>query len=123
MKKSAKKIEKVNDYILTFPKEVQVLLKKLREVIKSAAPKAEEKMAYGIPTFTLNGNLVHFGGFKNHIGFFPTPSAITKFKKELAKYKVSKGTVQFSLDKKLPVGLIKKIVAFRVKQNSTKKPK
>src|SRR5665213_542824 len=83
-----KKISKnIDEYLIRFPKEVQQLLKKMRLTIKKAAPKAEEKISYGIPTFTLNGNLVHFAGYKNHIGFYPTPSGITAFKKELSAYK------------------------------------
>ncbi|MBP7831757.1 MAG: DUF1801 domain-containing protein [Candidatus Pacebacteria bacterium] len=110
------------EYIASYPKEVQALLKKVRATIKKAAPKAEEKIGYGIPTFTLNGNLVHFGGFKTHIGFFPGPAGITAFEKDLAKYKTTKGTIQFPLDKPLPLGLIAKIVKFRVKQNTEKAP-
>jgi len=107
----------IDQYIAAFPPDVQALLNKLRRVIREAAPKAEEAMAYGIPTFKLNGNLVHFAAFKNHIGFFPTPSSIATFKKELSAYKLSKGTVRLPLDRPIPFGLVKKIVKFRVKEN------
>lgn len=107
-------------YIDSFPKETQKLLKEIRAIIKSVAPKAEEAISYGIPTFKLNGNLVHFGGFKNHIGFFPGASGVANFAKELEKYKTSKGTIQFPLDKSIPATLIKKIVKFRIKENSLK---
>lgn len=110
----------ISSYISEYPKEVQTLLRQMRATIKKAAPKAEEKIGYGIPTFTLHGNLVHFGGFKTHIGFFPGASGVASFKKELAGYKTSKGTIQFPLDKKLPLGLITRIVKFRVKENLQK---
>ena len=106
----------INEYMATFPKEVQKLLKNVQEIVKKEAPDAEETISYGIPTFKLNGkNLVHFAAFKKHIGFYPTPSAITKFKKELSGYKQAKGSVQFPLDKPMPLALIKKVVAYRVK--------
>jgi uncharacterized protein YdhG (YjbR/CyaY superfamily) len=110
----------INTYIANYPKDVQLLLKKMRATIKKAAPKAEEAISYGIPTYKLNGNLVHFGAFKGHVSFFPTASGTAAFKKEISKYKVTKGTVQFPLDKPLPLGLITKIVRFRVKENSKK---
>ena len=106
----------IDDYIKAFPKEVQLLLEQIRATIKKAAPKAEEAIRYGIPTFRVNNkNLVHFGGFKDHVSFFPGASGISAFKKELAIYKTSKGTVQFPLDKKLPLTLIAKIVKYRLK--------
>jgi uncharacterized protein YdhG (YjbR/CyaY superfamily) len=111
------------EYIGSYPKDVQVLLKTIRATIKKAAPKATEKISYGIPTFELNGNLVHFGGFKTHIGFFPGAAGVVAFEKDLAKYKTSKGTIQFPLDKPLPLGLITKIVKFRIKQNTEKAKK
>ena len=113
-------IETIDEYIKQFPKDVQVILEKMRAIISKAAPKAEEAMAYGIPTFKLNGNLVHFGGFKSHIGFYPAPSGIEAFKKELAKYEGSKGTIKFPFDKPLPVALITKVVKFRVIKNLEK---
>lgn len=104
-------------YIANAPKDIQVILEKVRATIRKAAPKAEETINYGIPTFTLEGNLVHFAGFKNHIGFYPTPSGIEKFKKELSAYEGAKGSVKFPLDKPIPYALISKIVKFRVKEN------
>lgn len=110
----------IDTYISTFPKEIQEKLEQLRVTIKKAAPKAEETIKYGMPTLTLNGNLVHFAAYKNHIGFYPVPSAIKTFKKELADFKTSKGAIQFPLDKPLPLNLITKIVKFRVKENLAK---
>lgn len=107
----------IDTYIANSPKEIQDTLKKIRSTIKKSAPKAEETINYGIPTFTLDGNLVHFAGFKNHIGFYPTPSGIEKFKKELSAYDGAKGSVKFPLDKPIPYALISKIVKFRVKEN------
>ncbi len=109
-----------DSYIQSYPKDVQALLKKIRLTIKKAAPKAGQKISYGIPTFTLNGNLVHFGGFKDHVGFFPGASGVVAFKKELSAYKTSKGTIRFPFDKPIPYGLIIKIVKFRVKENTSK---
>jgi uncharacterized protein YdhG (YjbR/CyaY superfamily) len=114
--------KEIDKHIKSQAKNAQVLLNKLREIIRASAPKAEEVIKYGIPTYTLeNKNLVHFSGFKNHIGFFPTPSAIIQFKHELGDYKLSKGTVQFPLDKPLPITLIKKIIKFRVKEVAAEK--
>ena len=109
-----------DEYISLFPKETQVLLKQMRATIKEVAPDAEEAIKYQMPTFVLKGNLVHFAAFKNHIGFYPVPTGIEKFKKELAPYKTSKGAVQFPLDKPLPLALIRKIVKFRVAENLKK---
>lgn len=108
------------EYAASFPKEVQQLLRKMRLTIKKAAPKAEEKISYGVPTFTLNGNLVHFGAFKKHIGFYPGPGAIKAFKQELSGYKGNKGSIQFPFDEPLPLKLVTQIVKFRVKQNMSK---
>ena len=110
----------IDAYIAEFPAEIQKLLQQVRITIKDAAPAAEETISYGIPTFTLNGNLVHFAAFKNHIGFYPTPSAGEAFKKELSVYKGGKGTVQFPLNEPIPFELIRKIVTFRVKENMAK---
>ncbi len=108
----------IDEHIRSFPKNVQVSLKKIRETIKFVAPRAQETIKYGIPTFVLDGkNLVHFGGFKNHIGFYPTPAAIKEFKSELKEYKLSKGAIQFPIGKAIPFGLIKRIVRFRVDQD------
>lgn len=110
----------MDEYISGFPKDIQIILQKMRAEIRKAAPEAEEAIKYGIPTFTLNGNLVHFGGFKNHIGFYPTPSGIEAFKKELSVYNGAKGSIQFPIDKPLPFALIGKIVKYRVKKNTEK---
>jgi uncharacterized protein YdhG (YjbR/CyaY superfamily) len=109
--------QNIDEYIAGFPKETQLLLEAVRTAIKAAAPKAEEAIKYAMPAFTLNGNLVYFAGYKNHIGFYPEPRAIETFKEELATYKVSKGAIQFPIATPLPLGLIKKIVKFRVKEN------
>lgn len=114
------KAENIDAYIATFPDEVQKLLQQIRATIKKAAPKAEEAIKYGMPTFVLNGNLVHFAAFKNHIGFYPAPDGITAHQKKLAKYKTSKGAIQFPLAEKLPLGLITEIVKYRAKQNLKK---
>lgn len=110
----------IDEYIAGFPNDVQKILKKIRATIKKAAPAAEEKISYQMPTFFLNGNLVHFAAFKNHIGFYPVPTGIEKFKKELSIYKGGKGSVQFPLDQPIPYGLISRIVKFRVKENLEK---
>ena len=107
----------IDEYIAASPKEAQKALKEIRATIKAAAPNAEEKISYQMPTFDLKGNLVHFAAFKNHIGFYPTPSGIQKFKKELSVYEGAKGSVQFPLDKPIPYDLISKIVKFRVEEN------
>jgi uncharacterized protein YdhG (YjbR/CyaY superfamily) len=108
------KAKNIDEYIAAFPKDVQAKLNEIREVIRKAAPKAEEAIKYGIPTYVLHGNLVHFGGFKNHLGFYPAPQGIQEFKKELSVYKGSKGAIQFPYDQPLPKGLITKIVKFRI---------
>lgn len=110
----------IDEYIATFPAEIQVILHELRATIKAAAPEASEKFSYGMPTFFLSGNLVHFAAFKNHIGFYPTPSGIEAFKDELAQYASSKGAVQFPIDQPLPLKLVSKIVAYRVTENMKK---
>ena len=110
--------KKVDDYIDGFPEDVQERLIKLRQVIVEAAPNATETISYRMPTFRLKGNLVHFAAFKKHIGFYPTPSAISAFEKELASYHTSKGAVQFPFDKPIPYELIREIVKYRVKENS-----
>ncbi len=107
----------IDKYISQFPKSTQVKLQGVREVIKKAAPDATEEIKYGIPTFVQNKNLVHFAGYKKHIGFYPTPSGITAFEKELSPYKQSKGAVQFPLDKQIPYALIKKITQYRVEED------
>jgi uncharacterized protein YdhG (YjbR/CyaY superfamily) len=109
--------QNIDGYIAGFPQDIQAILEKLRTTIRKAAPDAEETIKYRVPTFTLKGNLVHFAAFKKHIGFFPTPSGIEKFKKELSAYNGAKGSVQFPLDKPVPYSLIGRIVRFRVKEN------
>ena len=113
-------INSIDEYIGTFPQEIQILLEQVRTTIKQAAPEAEEAIKYAMPTFVLNGNLVHFAAFKNHIGFYPVPSGIEAFKKELSVYKGAKGSVQFPLDKPMPLKLISEIVKFRVNENRLK---
>jgi uncharacterized protein YdhG (YjbR/CyaY superfamily) len=114
------KAKDIDEYISGFPEDIQEILEKVRATISKAAPAAEEKISYGIPTFTLNGNLVHFAAFKNHVGFYPTSSGIEKFKKELSVFKGAKGSVQFPLNKPIPLNLITKIVKFRVSESSKK---
>ena len=111
------KVISIDEYISNCPEEVQKKLKDMRATIKASAPDATEKISYQIPTFYLKGNLVHFAAFKNHIGFYPTSSGITAFKKELSIYDGAKGTVRFPIDKPLPLKLISKIVKFRVAEN------
>ncbi len=110
----------IDVYIATFPEETQKILEKLRATIKAAAPDAEEKISYQMPTFALNGNLVHFAAFKNHIGLYPTPSGTEAFKRELSIYQGTKGSIKFPIDKPLPLKLISKIVKFRVAENIKK---
>lgn len=107
----------IDEYIATFPETVQVILEQIRETIRKAAPDAAETINYQIPTFTLKGNLVHFAAFKKHIGFYPTPSSIERFRDELSVYENAKGSVKFPLDKPIPFDLISKIVKFRVQEN------
>lgn len=111
------KVNNIDNYIAGFPKETQDILQQVRRAIIKAAPAAEETISYGIPTFNLKGNLVHFAGYKNHIGFYPTPSAIEAFQKELFIYKSAKGSVQFPINESMPLTLISKIVKYRVKEN------
>ncbi|HPJ21775.1 MAG TPA: DUF1801 domain-containing protein [Clostridia bacterium] len=113
-----KDIDSIDEYIRQFPAGVQDILNELRRVINENAPGAKEKISYQMPTFYLNGNLVHFAAYKNHIGFYPAPSGIEAFKDELAGYKWAKGSVQFPIDKPIPYDLVKRIVEFRVKQNT-----
>ena len=110
----------IDEYIATFPQDIQKILQEIRAVVKAAAPEAEEKISYQMPTFTLNGNLVHFAAFKNHIGFYPTPSGTQAFQKELSVYKGAKGSVQFPIDEPMPLKLISRIVKFRVAENKQK---
>ena len=111
----------IDEYIADFPADVQKILQQIRATIKEAAPEAGEKISYGMPTFTLKGNLIHFAAFKNHIGLYPTPNGIEEFKEELSAYKGAKGSVQFPIDKPMPLALITRIVKFRVKKSLEKK--
>ena len=107
----------IDHYIASFPEETQMVLDKMRAIIKKAAPNAAEVISYGMPAFRQNGNLVYFAAWKTHIGLYPHSSGIAAFKKELSVYKNSKGAVQFPMDKPLPAGLITKIVKFRIKED------
>ena len=117
MKSSKVSFKSIDEYIATFPEAIQTILEELRATIKAAAPDAEEKISYQMPTFALKGNLVHFAALKNHIGFYPTPSGIEAFKDELSIYEGTKGAVRFPIGKPLPLELISKIVKFRVVEN------
>lgn len=120
MKAPLEQPETVDEYIAGFPGHVQAILQQIRMTIWKAAPGASEAMKYRIPTFVLGGNLVHFAAFKNHIGFYPTPSGIEAFKDELSPYVCAKGSIQFPLDSPMPLKLIEKIVQFRVKEAQAK---
>ncbi len=113
----------IDSYISQYPESIQLLLQQIRTTIRKAAPQAEEVISYGMPTFKLHGNLVHFAANKAHIGFYPAPSAIVAFAKELNAYVTSKGAIQFPFDQKLPLTLITKIVKFRVQENLEKAKK
>lgn len=113
----------IDEYIGIFPGDVQKILEQVRQTIKKSAPTAVEAISYQIPTFKLNGNLVHFAAFNNHVGFYPGAEAIKVFKKEIASYKSSKGTIQFPVNRAMPLSLIRKIVKYRVKINSAKNMK
>jgi uncharacterized protein YdhG (YjbR/CyaY superfamily) len=110
----------IDEYITGFPKEIQIILEQIRSTIRSIAPEAKETIKYGMPAFELEGALVYFAAFKKHIGFYPIPTGIETFKKELSLYKQGKGSVRFPLDKPMPLDLIADIVAYRVKENSDK---
>ena len=120
MKRKETKTYDIDKYISGFSKDKQKLLKQLRGIIRKAAPQAQESISYGMPAFKENGMLVYFAAWKNHIGFYPTSSGIKAFRKDLSSFTVSKGTVQFPLDKPLPKGLVTKIVKFKVKENLEK---
>jgi uncharacterized protein YdhG (YjbR/CyaY superfamily) len=107
----------IDEYIAGFPPDVQEILQKIRRTIRKAAPGAEETIKYQMPTFTLKGNLVFFAAFKKHIGFYPVPTGVEAFKKELSVYEGGRGSIRFPLDKPIPFGLISRIVKFRVKEN------
>jgi len=106
----------IDEYISLYPKNVHIILERIRKAIRLTAPGAEETISYQIPTFRLKGNLVHFAAYKNHIGFYPTSSPIEAFKKELSPFETSRGTIRFPLDKPIPIALVKRIVKYRVRQ-------
>lgn len=112
------KLTTIDAYIAGFPTDVQKHLQQIRETIQNAAPQATEKISYGMPTFYLNGNLIHFAGYKNHIGLYPAPQGIEAFKEELSVYKGAKGSVQFPLDQPMPLDLISRITKYRVDKQS-----
>ncbi|MGV3656777.1 MAG: DUF1801 domain-containing protein [Chitinophagaceae bacterium] len=118
--KSVKAPANTDDYIASFSKEIQDVLTQVRQTIQRAAPEATEAISYGIPTFVLHGNLVHFAAFKNHIGFYSLPSGTAAFQKELVAYKSGRGSVQFPLNEPMPLALITEIVKFRVAENKAK---
>jgi len=122
MERRAKPATTIDEYIAQYPADVQRILKKVRTIIRKSAPNAEEKISYGMPGYFLNGRLVWFSALKNAIGFYPLPSGIVKFKKELASYRQTKGAVNFPLDEPIPYELISRITKFRVKENLKKKP-
>lgn len=117
------KYNTIDEYIASFPTETQKILQQLREDLQQMVPDAKQKISYAIPTFTLNGNLIHFAGYKNHIGLYPGGKAVEIFAEDLKEYHTSKGTIQFPIDKPLPMDLIKKIVDFCVAQNLAKTKK
>lgn len=118
--KATNKFKTVDQYLSAFPSSTKALLKKMRETVKEVAPQAEELISYNMPAFRWNGMLVWYAANKQHIGFYPTPSAIQTFAQELSQYKTSKGAIQFPIDKPIPTSVVKKIVKFRVKQNLEK---
>lgn len=118
--------QNIDEYIADFPPKVQAILQKIRKTIRKVVPEAEEAIKYDIPTFTLNGNLIHFGAFKEHVGMYPAPRGVEEFETELAVYGGGKGTLRFPLDKSIPYDLIERIVKFRTAKNLGKgyaKPK
>jgi uncharacterized protein YdhG (YjbR/CyaY superfamily) len=117
MESNKKQPKTIDAYIKTFPKDVQGILERMRQTIRKAAPDVVESISYQIPTFKLNGKgLVYFAAFKSHIGFYPIPSGVEAFKKELSPYKQGKGSVQFPLDEPIPYDLVKSITQFRMKE-------
>jgi uncharacterized protein YdhG (YjbR/CyaY superfamily) len=116
-----KRLNTIDEYIAVSPTSIRDVLEKIRQAIKESAPEAEEAISYGIPAFRLGDReLVYFAAWKNHVGFYPTPSGAEAFKKELSLYKQGKGSVQFPLDKPIPYDLVKKIVRYKVKENIEK---
>ncbi|MFT3701162.1 MAG: DUF1801 domain-containing protein [Agriterribacter sp.] len=111
----------INEYIASFPAHTQLALKEIRNTIRKAAPDAEEIIKYDMPTFMLNGNLIYFAAFKNHIGLYAVPTGVPAFEKSFSPYKTGKGSIQFPLDKPMPLNLISRIVKFNIKRNKEKK--
>lgn len=122
MKDSQTSVGSIDEYIAAFPSEIQIILQKIRQVIRDAAPDAREAISYQMPTFKLNGNLVHFAAFKDHIGFFPTSSGVKAYP-ELMGYKTGKGTLRFPLDEPIPYDLTQRVVEFRVSEAMLKQKK
>ena len=118
-----KKFDSVEEYIKQFPEDVQEKLNQIRSVILDAAKDAEETISYNMPAYKQNGVIVYFAGYKSHIGFYPTSKGVAAFAAELKEFKISKGTIQFPLDKKIPVSLVKKIVKHNLKANLSKSKK
>ena len=116
MSKAKQNYQTIDAYIKTFPEDIQEVLQTIRQTIKKAAPESEELISYKMPAFKQHGILVYFAAFKNYIGFFPTASGVKEFENELSEYQISKGTIKFPLDKKIPLGLISKITKFRAKE-------
>lgn len=113
-------VTSVDAYIAGFPEHIQALLQSVRDTVRAAAPEAEERIAYQMPTYSQHGNLVHFAAFKNHIGFYPAPSGIEAFAQELARYEGAKGSIRFPLDEPLPLDLIRRVVEYRLAENTAK---
>jgi uncharacterized protein YdhG (YjbR/CyaY superfamily) len=113
--------ETVDQYISSFPENIQVLLRQMRQTIQHAAPDAEETISYHMPAYRQNGVLVYFAAFKSHIGFFPTAAGVEAFKEKLSAYKTSKGAIRFPIDQPLPLELVEEIVRFRLQENLAKK--
>ncbi len=120
MKATSTKFKTVDEYLSALPANTKAILKEVRKTIRQAAPQAEELISYNMPAFRLNGMLVYYAAWKDHVGFYPVSSAIKAFQKELSDYKTSKGAIQFPIDRPIPFGLITKIVKFRVKENLEK---
>ncbi|MBN1560479.1 DUF1801 domain-containing protein [candidate division KSB1 bacterium] len=123
MQKDRVHAKDIDEYINSFPADVREILARLRQTIRQAAPEADETISYQMPTYKLNGNLVHFAAYANHIGFYPTPSAIEEFKEDLSRYEGAKGSIRFPIDEPLPLDLISRIVKFRVAENLAMKKK
>lgn len=117
MERSKNTPQTIDEYIAGYPPDIQQILEKIRTTVREAAPDAIETISYQIPTFKLEGNLVHFAAFKKHIGFYPAPSGIEQFDEQLSKYKRAKGSIRFPLDEAIPYDLISEIVRFRVREN------